>query len=72
MGLILKHQKSLFSMRSGVSERANTCYGARNGAREQCGVSDLVEWCEQTKRYGLEQPDFGALKIILSHKLEIE
>ena len=55
-----------------VSERTNTCCGARNGARERCGVSDLVDWCEQTKHYGLEQPDFGALKIILSHKHEFE
>ena len=72
MGLILKHQKSHFSMRSGVSELANTCYGARNGARKQCGVSNLVKCCEQTKHYGLEQRDFGTLKIILSHQLEIE
>ena len=50
-----------------VSKRANTCYGARNGAREQCGVSNLVECCEQR-----EQPDFRTLKIILSHELEIE
>ena len=59
-------------MCSRVSERENTCYGARIGACEQSGVGDLVEWCKQTKHYGLEQPDFGALKIILSHKLEFE